>query len=308
MRRERVGEAERGRELRAVEARAEDPERHVRARAGDRPHRLPRLRVAEERLQLEHILRERVGAVMVTAQREHRQLVGARRAAEAEVDPPGVQRRERPELLRDHERRMVREHDPARADADRARPAGDVRDHDRGRGARDAGRVVMLREPEALVAPALGVLCEVERVAQRAADTVSPSTIGARSKIDIGGSPVSGNSVTTIPPGRSGVPDIHPCQCRPRSALTGDIPKRWPRRGIGVLDAIDRVVDTAFGATSSQNEERKGRRLPMPVLAMGGAESSGEGAANTMKLVADDVRRWSSPGSATGSPNRHPSR
>ena len=28
----------------------------------------------------------------------------------------------------------------------------------------------------------------------------------------------------------------------------------------------------------------------MPVLAMGGAESSGEGAANTMKLVADEVQ------------------
>ena len=31
------------------------------------------------------------------------------------------------------------------------------------------------------------------------------------------------------------------------------------------------------------------RRLPMPVLAMGGAESSGEMAADTMKQVADDV-------------------
>lgn len=52
----------------------------------------------------------------------------------------------------------------------------------------------------------------------------------------------------------------------------------------------------AFGATSAQNEERKARRLPMPVLAMGGAESSGEGAANTMKLVADDVQTLVIPG------------
>ena len=46
-------------------------------------------------------------------------------------------------------------------------PAGDVRDDDRGRGARDAGHAVMLGEPEAMVAPALGVAREVERVAER---------------------------------------------------------------------------------------------------------------------------------------------
>jgi pimeloyl-ACP methyl ester carboxylesterase len=46
----------------------------------------------------------------------------------------------------------------------------------------------------------------------------------------------------------------------------------------------------AFGATAAQNEERKTRRLRMPVLAMGGAESSGAMAADTMKLTADDVQ------------------
>jgi pimeloyl-ACP methyl ester carboxylesterase len=38
----------------------------------------------------------------------------------------------------------------------------------------------------------------------------------------------------------------------------------------------------AFGATAAQNEERKTRRLPMPVMAMGGAESGGAMAAETM--------------------------
>jgi pimeloyl-ACP methyl ester carboxylesterase len=52
----------------------------------------------------------------------------------------------------------------------------------------------------------------------------------------------------------------------------------------------------AFGATAAQNVERKTRRVTMPVLAMGGAESSGEGAANTMKLVADDVQSHVFPG------------
>jgi pimeloyl-ACP methyl ester carboxylesterase len=45
----------------------------------------------------------------------------------------------------------------------------------------------------------------------------------------------------------------------------------------------------AFGATAAQNEERKSRRLTMPVLAIGGAESSGEMVRDTMRLVADNV-------------------
>jgi pimeloyl-ACP methyl ester carboxylesterase len=46
----------------------------------------------------------------------------------------------------------------------------------------------------------------------------------------------------------------------------------------------------AFSATAAQNEQRKTRKLAMPVLAIGGAESGGEGPAATMKLVADDVQ------------------
>jgi pimeloyl-ACP methyl ester carboxylesterase len=52
----------------------------------------------------------------------------------------------------------------------------------------------------------------------------------------------------------------------------------------------------AFGATAAQNQERQTRRLPMPVLAMGGAESSGAMTADTMKLVADDVQTLVIPG------------
>ena len=44
VRRERVRQAERRRELRAEQARAEDPERHVESRARARPARLARLR------------------------------------------------------------------------------------------------------------------------------------------------------------------------------------------------------------------------------------------------------------------------
>jgi pimeloyl-ACP methyl ester carboxylesterase len=45
-----------------------------------------------------------------------------------------------------------------------------------------------------------------------------------------------------------------------------------------------------FPSMIRQNEERKSRRLTMPVLAIGGEESGGEGVAATMKLVADDVQ------------------
>jgi pimeloyl-ACP methyl ester carboxylesterase len=46
----------------------------------------------------------------------------------------------------------------------------------------------------------------------------------------------------------------------------------------------------ALGATAKQNAVRKTRRLPMPVLGMGGAESSGSLAADTLKAIADDVQ------------------
>ena len=52
----------------------------------------------------------------------------------------------------------------------------------------------------------------------------------------------------------------------------------------------------AFVRTIAQNEQRKARRLAMPVLAIGGAESSGEMVADTMKLTADDVQGLVVPG------------
>jgi pimeloyl-ACP methyl ester carboxylesterase len=54
----------------------------------------------------------------------------------------------------------------------------------------------------------------------------------------------------------------------------------------------------AFPAIIAQNQRRKARRLCMPVLAIGGAESAGETVGNTMKLVADDVQTIVLPGAA----------
>jgi pimeloyl-ACP methyl ester carboxylesterase len=56
--------------------------------------------------------------------------------------------------------------------------------------------------------------------------------------------------------------------------------------------AFYRALDT----TIAQNERRKTRPLTLPVLAIGGAESSGELVGNTMKLAADDVETLIIPG------------
>ena len=52
----------------------------------------------------------------------------------------------------------------------------------------------------------------------------------------------------------------------------------------------------ALDATIAQNQQRKERRLTLPVLAIGGAAGIGEGAANTMKLAADNVHSVVIPG------------
>ena len=52
----------------------------------------------------------------------------------------------------------------------------------------------------------------------------------------------------------------------------------------------------AIPTTIAQNEKRKERRLTLPVLAIGGEQSSGEGVGNTMKLAADDVQTMVLPG------------
>jgi hypothetical protein len=69
----------------------------------------------------------------IAAQRSGGQLVGAGRASDAEVDAPRVQRFEHAELLGDHERGMVREHDSAGAEADGRRDRGGMGQEHRGR-------------------------------------------------------------------------------------------------------------------------------------------------------------------------------
>ena len=75
--------------------------------------------------------------------------VGAGRAADAEVDPPGVRRLQQRELLGHDERRVVGQHHAARADADPLGGGGDHRDQDRRVGGGDRRHVVVLGQPVA---------------------------------------------------------------------------------------------------------------------------------------------------------------
>ena len=167
VRRERERQAEPGGHLRAERARAEDPDRHVVPGAGDRADPLPGHRLAEEGHHLEHVVGEGVRIrVERAAQRHRRRRIGAGGAAQPQVDAAGKQRRQRRELLGHLQRRVIGQHDAAGADADARGPAGDVADQHRGGGAGDARHVVVLGQPEPVVAPAFGVPRQVERVVE----------------------------------------------------------------------------------------------------------------------------------------------
>ena len=79
------------------------------------------------------------------------------------------------------------------------------------------------------------------------------------------------------------------------SAGTRKLPDNTVRYYIDTLKDPDHLRGSfefyrAIPTTTAQNQKRKERRLTLPVLAIGGAESSGEGVGNTMKLAADDVQ------------------
>jgi pimeloyl-ACP methyl ester carboxylesterase len=71
---------------------------------------------------------------------------------------------------------------------------------------------------------------------------------------------------------------------------------------IDILRSDEHALRGSFGwyreldTTIAQNEQRKARRLTMPVLAIGGQYSTGEGAGAQMKLAADDVQSVVIPG------------
>ncbi len=77
-----------------------------------------------------------------------------------------MNRRERPELLGDDQRRMVGEHYTTGAYSNGGGPGSHMRDHHRRRRTRDTRNAVVLREPEPVVAPPFCMLGEVQRIAE----------------------------------------------------------------------------------------------------------------------------------------------
>ena len=80
------------------------------------------------------------------------------------------------------------------------------------------------------------------------------------------------------------------------SAGTNKLPGYAVKYYIDTLASDPNALRGSFGfyralpTSIAQNEQRKTRRLTLPVVAIGGAESAGEGVGNTMKLAADDVQ------------------
>jgi pimeloyl-ACP methyl ester carboxylesterase len=80
------------------------------------------------------------------------------------------------------------------------------------------------------------------------------------------------------------------------SAGTNKLPEDAVKYYIDTLAADHDALRGSFGfyraipTTTAQNQQRKERRLTLPVLAIGGAESSGDMVGATMQLVADDVQ------------------
>ena len=105
--------------------------------------------------------------VLPGAQRIGSDRIGARRAAEPEIDAAREQRFQHLEALGHHQRRMVRQHHAARADAHVRRHRRDLADHDFRRGAGDVRKIMVLGDPVALVAEPVGEPRQIERIAQR---------------------------------------------------------------------------------------------------------------------------------------------
>ena len=108
-----------------------------------------------------------LAAIEPAAQRVSGGAIGARCAAEAEIDTAGEQRLQHLEAFGHHQRRMVGQHHAAGADADVFGHGSDLPDHQIGRGASHRCEVVMLGEPVADKAEPIDMARQVNAVAQR---------------------------------------------------------------------------------------------------------------------------------------------
>jgi hypothetical protein len=101
------------------------------------------------------------------AQRVRGDPVGARGAADTEVDPAGVHRFQGAELLRDDQRAVVGQHHATGADPQPRGRAGDQPDQYRGRAARDVLDAVVLGDPEPVVPQRVDVAGQFDGLTER---------------------------------------------------------------------------------------------------------------------------------------------
>src|SRR5437016_8637421 len=128
--------------------RSEELYRNVRAFPRARMHALRRFWFAEIAAQLVHKFREIVACSMKrTAERPSGCGVTPACAAEAQVDAARKERFERAELFCNDQRRMIRQHDAARAHADFRSCICDVGDQYGSRRARHAVNIMVFSQP-----------------------------------------------------------------------------------------------------------------------------------------------------------------
>ena len=111
--------------------------------------------IGEEPEELVDLLGELVVRVMVSAERCRGVEVGSWCPAQTQIDPSGREGVEHAELLRDDQRRMVRQHHPAGSEADAGSLRGQTRQHQLRRGRRSRWHRVMLGQPEPVEATRL---------------------------------------------------------------------------------------------------------------------------------------------------------
>ena len=158
----RIRQAELGCELRAEERGSQNVQRNVGSGTRGRLDRRHAGFASQVCLQFQHVVREGIGGRRLTAQGAQRGHIGARRAAQTKVNAITVDGGQGAELLSNHQRGVIREHDAAGAQADGFRVVGYVADDQRGGAGGDGWHVVVLGVPDTLVAMALSSLGQTD--------------------------------------------------------------------------------------------------------------------------------------------------
>lgn len=145
---------------------AENVQRDIGALARDGAYPLLGCGRIEVAPHLRHLRRKVLGAGLAAAQGLGRPRVGARSSPDTEVDAPREEGGKGAELLGDHVRGVVGEHDATGADLDPFGGGGHLPYENGGRGGRHRGHVVVFGDPVAVVAELLCLTGEFDGLEQ----------------------------------------------------------------------------------------------------------------------------------------------